>query len=131
MAKAEGGQPKILDVGQCDHDHGKLVGFLGGRFDARLDRAHGLDDARALLEESRYRLVLVNRLLDVDQTPGLDVIKALKADADPNLSGTPMMLVSNLPEAQREAVAAGAVPGFGKAQFDDPEVARRVAAVLA
>ena len=28
---------------------------------------------------------------------------------------TPIMLVSNYPEAQSEAVAAGAVPGFGKA----------------
>ena len=130
MAKAEGERPKILDVGQCDHDHGKLVGFLSGRFGAELDRAHGLDDARTLLERSRYRLVLVNRLLDADQTPGLDIIKALKADADPKLSGAPIMLVSNFPEAQQEAVEAGAVPGFGKAQFDDPEVVRRVSTIL-
>ncbi len=40
------------------------------------------------------------------------------------------VFVSNFPEAQQEAVEAGAEPGFGKAQFEDPEVVRRLASIL-
>ena len=31
--------------------------------------------------------------------------------------------ISNYPEAQAEAVAAGALPGFGKAELHDPRTA--------
>lgn len=128
---ANGGRPRVLDVGQCDPDHRRIAGFLSRQFGADVDRAHGLDDARGLMEGTSYRLVLVNRMLDMDYTPGLNVIKALKADVNPDLSSATFMLVSNYPEAQQEAVEAGAEPGFGKAQLEDPEVVRRVGSILA
>jgi hypothetical protein len=40
------------------------------------------------------------------------------------------MLVSDFPAAQQQAVALGAVPGFGKAALGAPDTARRLAAVL-
>ncbi|MDG3005519.1 hypothetical protein [Paludisphaera mucosa] len=130
MAKTGGGPRRILDVGQCDYDHRRIAGFLAKRFDAQVDRAHGLDDARGLLENERYDLVLVNRLMDRDQSPGVDVIKSLKKDAAPELSGVPVMLVSNFPDAQHAAVVAGAEPGFGKADLEKEGTIERLSALL-
>jgi hypothetical protein len=41
------------------------------------------------------------------------------------------MLVSNYPEAQSQAIALGAVSGFGKADLGKPRCQRALAAVLA
>lgn len=128
MAEAKGISPRVLDVGQCNFDHPRITRFLAEHFGAEVDRAHTKDDALRLVKEGRYDLVLVNRLLDVDQTPGLEVIRAVKEDAAS--AEIPVMLVSNYPEAQQEAVEAGAEPGFGKAEFDREETVQRLAAVL-
>jgi hypothetical protein len=40
------------------------------------------------------------------------------------------MLVSNFPEAQAQAEALGALPGFGKAALGDPALADRFAMIL-
>jgi hypothetical protein len=40
------------------------------------------------------------------------------------------MLVTNFPEHQDAAQAAGAIRGFGKLEFDDPETREKLAAVL-
>ncbi|WP_165243511.1 response regulator transcription factor [Paludisphaera soli] len=130
MAKTGGEPPKILDVGQCDYDHRRIAGFLADRFGAKVDRAHGLDDARGLLEKERYGLVLVNRLLDADQFPGVDVIRSLKDHSDPGVSGVPIMMVSNFADAQQAAVEAGAEPGFGKAELDKEATVERLSALL-
>ena len=37
-----------------------------------------------------------------------------------------MMLVSNFEDAQAEAEAAGALPGFGKTQMYDPRTRERI-----
>jgi len=65
-------------------------------------------------------LLLFNRVLDYgfDDTEGVAVIRKLRA-AHPGLK---MMLVSNYPEAQAEALAAGALPGFGKREMSSPRV---------
>lgn len=120
---------RVLDVGQCRHDHGMITRLLSG-FGARVDRVKGLEEARRALREARYDLVLVNRQLDSDGSPGVDVVRAIKTDADPALAAIPVMLVSNFPEAQDEAVAAGATRGFGKAELNDPQTTSRLAAVL-
>lgn len=120
---------RVLDVGQCDYDHGMITKLLSD-FGARVDRVKGLEEAKRALREARYNLVLVNRQLDADASPGVDVIRAIRTDADPALSAVPVMLVSNFPEAQEEAVAAGATLGFGKAELNAPETKSRLAAVL-
>ena len=40
------------------------------------------------------------------------------------------MLVSNYPEWQQAAIAAGALPGFGKAELNRAETREKLAAVL-
>jgi hypothetical protein len=42
-----------------------------------------------------------------------------------------MMLVSNHPDAQAAAIAAGAAPGFGKRQIGTPRVAEVLRQALA
>jgi len=128
VAETNGDSPRVLNVGQCGYDHPRISRFLSKHFGAHVDRAHKLDDALGLMEKARYDLVLVNRLLDVDQTSGLDVIRALKGEAA--FADVPMMLVSNYPEAQDEAVEIGAVRGFGKAQFGREETLKHLEAVL-
>jgi hypothetical protein len=68
------------------------------------------------LWENSVVLVLVNRILDRDKTSGLDLIKELVAEREKREDANPahIMLVSNYPEFQREAVQMGAVEGFGK-----------------
>jgi two-component system chemotaxis response regulator CheY len=81
------------------------------------------------LKSDRFDLVLVNRKLDVDYSDGLEVIRQIKSD--PAIADVPVMLVTNYPEHQDAAVAAGAVRGFGKLEFEKPETRERIAAVLA
>lgn len=121
-------QKRVLEVGSCSFDHAGISAMLEGNFDVRVDRAHGVDDALQQLREGRYALVLVNRRLDADGSPGLGLVTRMKADAA--LRDTPVMVVSNYPEAQDEAVAAGAVRGFGKNALHSPSTAEMLAAQL-
>src|SRR6187549_3296705 len=104
---------RVLDVGQCDYDHGNISGLLRTRFGAEVVRVHSAADALQRLRSESFDLVLVNRIFDRTAEEGLDLIRQAKADA--KAGGVPVMLVSNFPESQAEAVAAGAIPGFGKA----------------
>lgn len=89
--------------------------MLESRYGAEIAQAHGLDDTLAALSAGGVDLVLVNRKLDADYSDGLDIIKRIKGDAA--LAEVPVMLVSNYPNYQDEAVAAGAERGFGKAEL--------------
>jgi CheY-like chemotaxis protein len=108
----------VLDVGQCGFDHSSIRQLLVNEFGAAVVQAHRLDDALERLRNERFDLVLVNRKLDADYSDGLAVLRAIKGD--PSLAATPVMLVSNFADAQVTAVAAGAEPGFGKAELDLP-----------
>lgn len=121
--------PRILTVGHCDFDHGNLSRMLESGFAAQVDRAHGLDDARAALHARAYDLVLLNRILDRDGAEGLRVLAALKSDAATR--DVPVMLISNYPDAQSAAVAAGALHGFGKAELNTPTTLDRIRTALA
>ena len=106
---------RVLSVGQCGADHGSISWAMKTRFGADVISAETASEALATLGSNGFALVLVNRLLDADGTSGLELIKAMKADDA--LKVVPVMLVSNYEDAQAEAVAAGAVPGFGKGQL--------------
>jgi CheY-like chemotaxis protein len=106
---------QVLCVGNCESDHDDLSSALSRRFDVAVAAADGWLDAHRVLASQRVDLVLVNRLLEVDGGEGLEIIRRLKAD--PALRDVPVMLLSNYPDAQAAAVAAGAQPGFGKAQL--------------
>ncbi|HET6879577.1 MAG TPA: response regulator [Pirellulales bacterium] len=109
---------RVLDVGQCSFDHGTLRRLIADDLGAEVVQAHHLNDAVKELKNGRFDLVLVNRKLDADYSDGLAVVRAIKGDA--SLAATPVMLVSNYPDAQEAAVAAGAEPGFGKAELTQP-----------
>jgi two-component system chemotaxis response regulator CheY len=81
------------------------------------------DDSRELtqaLETSNPDLVLLNRELGYGFDPGTGVETiAILSRAQPNLK---TMLVTNYPDVQQAAVAAGALPGFGKRELGTPRV---------
>ncbi|SIO60278.1 two-component system, chemotaxis family, response regulator CheY [Singulisphaera sp. GP187] len=120
--------PRILSVGQCGFDHGSLTRALAGRLNAQITAADTFEDALSELRAGGYDLLLVNRVTDLDGSLGLELIQTVKAD--PELAGTPTMLVSDLAKAQEEAVALGALPGFGKSGMNDPKTVSRIGASL-
>lgn len=106
---------RILSVGQCGFDHGRISRHLQQTLAVEVEGADGPDDALAALRREPFHLVLVNRVSDADGAPGIELIRRLKSD--PALAELPVMLVSNFADAQAEAVALGALPGFGKSEL--------------
>lgn len=69
-------------------------------------------------------LLLINRVLDgrFDTDSSLEMMKHLAArDHAP-----PMLLISNYEQAQADAVAAGARPGFGKSEMGSPTAEKKI-----
>ena len=118
----------ILDVGQCGPDHATIREFLTRNFECEVVQTHGPEDTLRELRRSRYDLVLVNRKLDRDYSDGIGIIRQMKADHA--TAAVPVMLVTNYPEHQDQAVAAGAERGFGKLEYGDPKTLDRLRAVL-
>jgi len=119
---------RVLSVGQCFADHGSLARTLKQHFGAEVVAADGPAEALGLLEQQAFDLVLVNRVFDADGGSGLAFIRQL-TQRQPQVT-IPVMLVSNYEDAQREAVAAGARPGFGKAALGLPQTLLRLKEVL-
>jgi CheY-like chemotaxis protein len=124
----KGTKPKVLNVGHCGFDHGNIGRVLEEEFGVEVDGASTADAALRAVRDGEFDLVLVNRVFDANGESGLDLIKRLQAHEETR--ATPVMLVSNYPEAQEAAVAAGARPGFGKSALSAPETRERLAAVL-
>ena len=118
---------RILDVGQCDHDHG-LMTRLAREAGAEITRAATAEEALSKLRETTFDLVWVNRMFDADNSFGLELIKRMKSD--PKLSQLPVMLISNFESAQNEAVSVGALPGLGKDHLREPVTLQRVKTAL-
>lgn len=106
----------ILDVGQCGYDGPRMTRMLQSKVGVDVDTADTIEEATRKLASGTYDLVLVNRELAFEGTPGLELIRQMKAEGDP----TPVMLISDKPDAQRQAEACGAVHGFGKSKMSDP-----------
>jgi two-component system chemotaxis response regulator CheY len=119
---------RILSLGQCGPDHGSLSRLFRTRFQAEVLAVGTPAEALAELRSGAFDLVLVNRVLDWTGESGLDFIRQVKADAA--LASVPIMLVSNYEDAQQQAVADGALPGFGKAAMSQPETAARLRDIL-
>ena len=119
---------RVLDVGNCSMDHGAISALLSRHFRADVVQAHGPEDALSALRGGKFDLVLVNRKLDRDASDGLEIIQQIKADTQ--LAATPCMLITNFPEHQAAAVAAGAEPGFGKSTLSAPATIERLGKFL-
>jgi DNA-binding NarL/FixJ family response regulator len=119
-------------VGQCGFDHRKIAGFLHRSFGAETIAVATVRDAIKVVRRDSFRLVLVNRVIDADGAPGLELIQTLKAQDDPAISGIPVMLVSDYPDARRRAEELGALPGFGKSDLYTPpgDLIARIRSVL-
>src|ERR1700678_2730956 len=120
---------KVGLVGHCGPDSSYLRMTIGS-----IDRGVQIlaaddDDSLSRLLGGGVSLLLFNRVLDFgfDEKEGIAIIRKLHKH-DPNLK---MMLVSNYPEAQAAAVAAGALPGFGKRDLGSPRVKELLRAALA
>ncbi|MEM7228197.1 MAG: hypothetical protein AAF432_05200 [Planctomycetota bacterium] len=84
-----------------------------------------VNDGDALQDHiSRGAVLLVNRELDghFSTRSGIELI-AIVAEQHP---ASVAMLVSNFEDAQADAVAAGALPGFGKSQLYDELTTERL-----
>lgn len=119
---------RVLDVGNCSFDHTNLKRLIEANFDATVSRARGSADAIASLRSEAFDLVLVNRVLDRDDSEGLGLIEKIKAD--PHLNAAPAMLISDFDHFQQQAMAAGAEMGFGKKSLASPETRQRLARFL-
>ena len=119
---------RVLDVGQCDMDHASMRSLIEENFDAQLVRVHFADQALDMLRRSTFDLVLINRLLDRDQTEGMLLLRQIKEN--PGLASVPVMLVTNYLEHQDLAVAAGASRGFGKSALGTLETRQTLAPYL-
>ena len=119
---------KVVLVGHCGPD-ASYMRMVVGKSAAGVAVAMADDSAelKAALDGG-VDLVLLNRELGwgFDQQLGVDVIRAY-LKAYPN---TKFMLVSNYPEAQTAAVAAGGLPGFGKRELGQPRVQELIRSAL-
>jgi two-component system chemotaxis response regulator CheY len=107
----QSGGAKVVLVGHCGPD----VALLRTAVSRALPEASIVsagDETQLERHAHAGALLLVNRVLDgayADRS-GLDLIRRMNARPD----GPAAILVSNYPEWQERAVAAGAMPGFGK-----------------
>lgn len=120
--------PRVLDVGNCGHDHGQISGMLERNFGATTLVAYTATAALEKLAQEHFDLVLINRKLDHDYSDGMEIVKRIKQD--PQLAHLPVMLVTNYAEHQEAAVSEGALYGFGKQELGSPVARERLAAVL-
>ncbi len=110
---------RVLDVGQCVPDHAAIRRLVVTNFDAQVVQTHGHDDTLQELEQGEFELVLINRKLDRDYSDGIEILKAIKADA--NHCDVNVMLITNYADHQDLAVQAGGVRGFGKDSLSSRE----------
>mgnify|MGYP000473377618 CR=1 FL=1 len=115
---------RVLSVGNCGPDHAALERYLTRHFPVEITTSHQLSDTLDRLRTQAFDLVLINRKLDADYSCGLKILKAIKDE--PAFAKTPVMIVTNYPEHQEAAVAAGAAYGFGKLEYDKPETLERL-----
>lgn len=114
----------VLDVGNCSVDHADIQQMIRQHFDADVLRAVSMEDVFSTLHSTSVHLILVNRRIYADPHDGIELVRRLKRD--PRFAPIPVMILSNYPEFQREAVAAGAEPGFGKAELNWPETRQKL-----
>src|SRR5688572_5292430 len=113
---------KVALIGHCGPDSSYLrMAVMQASKGVKVVGADDREELQRVLDEGAD-LLLFNRELGYgfDEEKGVDVIKRLRAER-PELK---MILVTNYPEVQAAAVAAGALPGFGKRELGSPRVVK-------
>lgn len=113
---------KIVLVGHCGPDSYALKNAV--RRAVTTAEVVMVSSDRELGLHTDAALLLVNRALDGEFSAetGIDLIRSLNAGG----VRAPTMLVSNFEEAQNEAVAAGALAGFGKREMGSETTAMKI-----
>jgi two-component system, chemotaxis family, chemotaxis protein CheY len=120
---------RVVLVGHCGPDSSYLRMTIS-RVSREISASMVDNDAELQKDiDDGVDLLLVNRQLDYGfkESEGVQLIARLHG-AYPNLK---MMLISNFPESQAEALAAGALPGFGKRELGSERVAKLIREALA
>jgi len=120
---------KVALVGHCGPDSSYLrLTVRKAHPEAEVLMVDDESELKRALEDG-VELLLLNRELSYGfhDTLGVDLIKRIK---DRKFE-VKVMLVSNYAEAQAEAIAAGALPGFGKREINTPKVAELIREALA
>ena len=120
---------KIALVGHCGPDSSYLKVTIAKAVKGTAILAADDDSELAAVLGEKVDLILFNRELGYGFTEpeGVKLIQALHA-GHPHLK---MMLVSNYPDAQAAAEAAGALPGFGKREVGSKRVTELLRDALA
>ena len=122
----------VISLGQCGYDNSRIVGLVRGIDpDITVQTTDSAQETLDLLQDlgERTALVLVNRVFDTDGDSGIGFIQAMKRPGS-GLTDIPVMLVSNYEKSQAEAIAHGALPGFGKSELQAGATRQRISAVL-
>ena len=115
---------RIVLVGHCGVDGPRMEAEIHGLLrDCQVLSASDDEDLENILEQG-VDLLLVNRELpySFEQQEGVNAIRLVCAK-HPNVKA---MLISDHDAAQAAACAAGACPGFGKADLGSPKVAEAI-----
>jgi DNA-binding NarL/FixJ family response regulator len=111
---------KVVLVGHCGADSAYLrIAVSSAAKGSTVVSAHDDASLNQLIEDG-VDLVLLNRQLEYGfaSEEGVELVRTLRAK-HPNLK---LMLVTNYDDVQREAIRAGALPGFGKRELGSPRV---------
>ena len=119
---------RVVLVGHCGPDSSYLRAVISS-VDRGVDIS-AVDDDQSLNAalQSGVDLVLFNRMLDYgfEEVEGAKVI----ARVHKQFPQAKLMMVSNYAEAQAAAIAAGALPGFGKRELGSSRVKEVLKSVL-
>ena len=112
---------KVVLVGHCGADSWSLQNMVQSTLGKEVAITSADDAAAMEAVATSEHLWLVNRSLGwgYDYAAGVELIRAFAGRAD----GPVLMLISNYADAQKQAVEAGAVRGFGKDHLHMPSAA--------
>ena len=117
----------VISVGQCGYDNSRirtLIRSIDSTVEIKETDSHQ-ETMEVLASLGEAALVLVNRVFDMDGASGMEFISQLKSK-ESQFAGIPVMLVSNYEKSQAEAIANGAIPGFGKSELQSVETRQKM-----
>ena len=117
---------RILLVGHCNVDGPRLQEIISSEIPgSKVERINSDADLSRTVGEGADLLLINREPVGFDES-GLELVRKVRGENP----GTKVMLVSDYPDAQEQAVRAGALPGFGKSQIGSPELAETVGQAL-
>ena len=118
---------RILLVGHCGVDGPRLQQEIQTILQpCEVVRVNEEGKLRSACEEGADLLLVNREPLGFSPLMGVDVIRQLHEEYPDQKA----ILVSDHADAQQEAAAAGALPGFGKADIDSPKFAETLRSAL-